>query len=232
MSVLSRCWACHTCQLTWSSQLCHVVLAIPILRGGYRDSETTGDSAKSHGWCGARPALHSDVSKCVPLLHWYCCGNEFSFCCLLGATQIRRQLGREMQEQLLHVWYWERCFFLYIPASQSLPWGRLCLTHWAPEEFNSLVGLKKYQGREKALNVRAKLRGSPQEAGSSTLPRRAALCTAGPAAGACFFSCSWFLMPSRSGSRSSRGWPSFHEWAGKALSPTFWYQKVQLYPLH
>ena len=72
--------------------------------------------------------------------------------------------------------------------------GYPSLTHRVTEKFNTLVGFKKNQGRERALEARADLGGRPQELGPLILPRRAVLCLATPAAGSCFFSCSLFLI--------------------------------------
>lgn len=90
------------------------------------------------------------------------------------------------REQSLHEWYWESCFFLYISASQSLPWGWWCLTHWVPEQLNTLVELKKHQGGERMWGLSSG--AVPRSWDPPTLLRRVALCPDAPAAGTCFFS--------------------------------------------
>ena len=133
------------------------------------------------------------------------------------------------REQSLHEWYWESCFFLYISASQSLPWGWWCLTHWVPEQLNTLVELKKHQGGERMWGLSSG--AVPRSWDPPTLLRRVALCPDAPAAGTCFFSTPscWCLQ----GLAADLLEGGLHTMNGssKSLSP-LWHQKEQLCPSH
>lgn len=56
-------------QLVGASQLPQVVPVMPILREGDQGSGTTGNFAKSHGLCEARPNLNTDVSVTCVAFH-------------------------------------------------------------------------------------------------------------------------------------------------------------------
>lgn len=228
--MLSRCWVCHTWQLTWSSQLPQVVPVIPDPGGGYQDSKTTGDSAKSHGWCRARPALNSDLPECVfpssLMLSW-----EWVFLLLPAKCNSKKGLGEEETASksegtvsrsppaVIPGMIVKSCFFPQIPASQAVPLGS-----WG---VHTPVGLKKYQEGKRPWVQQPRSGVTHRSRGSSTLPEKGAMLQSPQLQEFAFFSCSSFLISLRSVSRS-RGLPSHHEWAGKGLPSTFWHQKEQL----